>query len=316
MDSEFTYFIHALYSAASAVAIASFFADTLVAGTMPDEDGDMTLEDGDSDTGGLWNGGATDYGLFLGTVLVQGIVMPVFQQITSGGGGSDTYTYAVLCPEDTTVSWPATLDPDDVALASDGATFAFCFGPGTGIATPGGETAVEDLKPGDMVRTADGAVVPVRWVGVRTLFPRLFSLRHGMIRIRAHALGHDRPARDLLVTPDHAILLDGMMVTAGALAGAEGIGWEPRAKAPNTQKVYHVETDRHSLIYANGLPAETFMDTAGRRLFDNHADYVLRFGTERIVPEMRMPRIGSARLLPPATRARLGLPAAQMLRQG
>ena len=104
--NNFLYFIHALYNATNAVAIANFFASTLISGTMPDEDGDMAFEDGDSDTGGLWNGGSTDYGLFLGTVLVQGIVMPVFLQITSGGGGSDTYTYAVLSPEDTTVTWP------------------------------------------------------------------------------------------------------------------------------------------------------------------------------------------------------------------
>lgn len=61
------------------------------------------------------------------------------------------------------------------------------------------------------------------------------------------------------------------------------------------------------MILANGAPTETFLDAAGRAAFDNHAEYLNLYGTERIIPEMRAPRIASRRLLPDAIRARLGI---------
>ena len=71
--------------------------------------------------------------------------------------------------------------------------------------------------------------------------------------------------------------------------------------------VYRVKTENHEMILANGVPAETFIDYVGRAAFDNHAEYLDLYGCERLIPEMPAPRISTARLLPEAIRARLGI---------
>ena len=85
-----------------------------------------------------------------------------------------------------------------------------CFLAGTLIRTPDGEVAVESLKHGDLVLTQDGRTVPVDWLGVQTVSLRFADkMRVLPIRIRAGALAQNVPCRDLLVSPDHAILVDG-----------------------------------------------------------------------------------------------------------
>jgi hypothetical protein len=93
-----------------------------------------------------------------------------------------------------------------------------CFMPGTLISTPEGARSVETFKPGDLVITAQGRAVPVRWIGRQTV-SRMFGdpMRILPIRITAGALGCNLPARDLLLSPDHALLIDGLLVQAGAL---------------------------------------------------------------------------------------------------
>jgi uncharacterized repeat protein (TIGR03803 family) len=85
-----------------------------------------------------------------------------------------------------------------------------CFAPGTRIATPTGEIAIEHIAVGTLVRTASGAARRVIWTGRRHV--RLD--RHARpwdvnpIRIRAHAFAPGRPARDLRLSPDHAVFDD------------------------------------------------------------------------------------------------------------
>tara|TARA_A100001391_G_scaffold145193_1_gene102781 strand:+ start:513 stop:761 length:249 start_codon:yes stop_codon:yes gene_type:complete len=71
--------------------------------------------------------------------------------------------------------------------------------------------------------------------------------------------------------------------------------------------VYRVKTENHEMILANGVPAESFIDYVGRAAFDNHAEYLDLYGCEQLIPEMPAPRISTARLLPEAIRARLGI---------
>ena len=186
---------------------------------------------------------------------------------------------------------------------------AACFLAGTRIATPEGERPVEGLAIGDPVCTADGRDVPVRWIGRQVL--RATIGREGEhlrpVRIRAGALGHGLPRTDLMVTADHGMILDGLVINAGALVNGDTIDWVPLADLPASFTVYHVETEAHDVILANGAPAETFIDYVGRSAFDNHAEYLALYGCERIIPEMARPRISTARLLPEAIRARLGI---------
>jgi hypothetical protein len=183
--------------------------------------------------------------------------------------------------------------------------FVVCFLAGTRIATPAGETPVECLSVGDLVLTADGRTAPVRWVGVQTVVAVFADpLRSFPIRISAGALGDRLPVRDLLVSPDHALFLAGLLVQAGALVNGTTILRE--AAMPERFTYFHVELDDHALILAEGVPAETFLDTVTRRRFDNASDYVALYGDAGPrLTELRVPRIKSARQVPQALRERL-----------
>lgn len=193
-------------------------------------------------------------------------------------------------------------NPGDTAT-DDGANFVVCFLAGTMLATPGGLRAIETLGAGDLVLTADGAAQPVLWLARQTVSTRFADpVRVLPIRIAAGALGEALPARDLFVSPDHALLVAGVLVQAGALVNGTSIA---RIAAPGASFVYyHIELDDHALVLAEGMPAETFVDNVTRRRFDNYAEYEARFGPERpTIAELDLPRIKSPRQLPPAIRS-------------
>jgi hypothetical protein len=180
-----------------------------------------------------------------------------------------------------------------------------CFMPGTRILTPEGETAVEALKAGDLVTTADGEATPIRWMGRQTV-SRLFAdpLRVLPIRITQGALGENMPSRDLLVSPDHALLVDGVLIQAGALVNGASIVRE--TNVPERFTYYHVELADHSLILAENTPAETFIDNIDRMAFDNWDEHeALADSAEVQLVEMSYPRAKAYRQVPRATRDRL-----------
>ena len=181
--------------------------------------------------------------------------------------------------------------------------FTVCFAPGTAIATPEGTVAVEALSIGDPVLTADGRTVSVKWVGRQTRAPLFQRIR--MIRVAAGVLGDGLPLRDLVLTADHALLIDGLLINAGALVNGTTI--TELRDLPERVTVYNVETEAHDVILAEGTPAETFIDYAGRQAFDNYAEYVALYGADRPIAENPAPRISSARMLPAALCARLGI---------
>jgi hypothetical protein len=194
-------------------------------------------------------------------------------------------------------------------------TSTVCFMPGTMIRTPDGEVAVETLNRGDLVLTADNRAEPVVWIGRQTV-SRLFSdpARVWPIRIRAGALGENVPVRDLLISPDHAILVDGMLVQAGALVN--GLSITREGTVPATFTYYHVETGDHSLILAENVPAETFVDNADRLAFDNWDEHQAIYPEGKAIAEMPYPRAQSTRQLPQATRERLSRRGVELLGEG
>lgn len=198
----------------------------------------------------------------------------------------------------------------------------FCFAAGSLIATPDGERAVEALTTGDLITTADGRTVPVKWVGHQTHSAPAANLRLPTeiqpVRIRAGALGAGLPHSDLTVTADHGMVFslsssekvgenNGYVVNASALINGSTIDWVPMDELEDSFTVYHIETEAHDVILANGAPSETFIDAAGRAAFDNHQEYLTLYGAERIIPELQMPRISTRRLVPQTLRERLGI---------
>jgi hypothetical protein len=183
-------------------------------------------------------------------------------------------------------------------------TDAACFMAGTLIRTPDGEVAVETLKRGDLVLASDGQVKPVSWLGVQTISARFADkIRVWPIRIRAGALGENVPSRDLLLSPDHAVLVDGALFQAGALVNGTSIVRE--TDMPEVFGYYHVEVDDHSLILAENTPAETFVDNVDRLNFDNWAEHQALYPEGRPIAELPYPRAKSHRQVPVSMRMML-----------
>ena len=141
-----------------------------------------------------------------------------------------------------------------------------CFCPGTRIRTPRGDIPVERLSAGDTVVTLDGTISPIVWTGLRTIdcrrHPRpttVWPFRHP-----AGAFRPSTPSRDLYLSPDHAIFWRDVLVPVKLLANGATIQQMPRA----TVTYHHIELARHDLILAEGLSAETYLDTGNRTMFD------------------------------------------------
>lgn len=175
-----------------------------------------------------------------------------------------------------------------------------CFLKGTGIATPDGRVAVEDLRPGDRVLLADGRSTEVKWVGALDVDTRLtHPAKVNPICITAGALGGGLPERDLYVSAEHAIEIDGTLYNAGALVNGETI--YRKAQMPKEGfTYYHIETEAHELLLAEGVAAESYIDYASRDSFDNAPE-----GDGRVIAEMPLPRVSTKRLLPESLKTRI-----------
>ncbi len=146
-----------------------------------------------------------------------------------------------------------------------------CFATGTRIATARGEVAVEALAVGDLLRTRRGAR-PVRWIGHRQVDCRRHPTPTDVwpVCVRAGAFGRNRPARDLWLSPDHAVFVAGALIPVRYLVNGRSIAQEPR----DTVTYWHVELERHGVLLAEGLPCESYLDTGNRAAFANGGDAV------------------------------------------
>jgi hypothetical protein len=186
-----------------------------------------------------------------------------------------------------------------------------CFISGSKIATPEGESCIEDLEIGDRVLVAFGSIQSVKWVGRQTVSTRFGPAERLMpVRFAAGSLGEGVPHTDLTVTADHGMFVDGVICHAGALVNGVTITRVPLSELGESFTVYHVETETHEIILANGAPAETFIDNVSRRVFDNFAEFEALYGDVPEMEELPYPRAMSARQVPQRIKARLAGKAA------
>ncbi len=153
---------------------------------------------------------------------------------------------------------------------------ATCFCRGTLILTDAGEVPVEALRIGDLVITRSGNNRPIRWIGRRAYSDIFAAGKPGIlpVRIAAGALAEEVPRRDLLVSPQHAMLIDDLLVPAGLLVNGHTI---VQVENVHGLEYYHVELDSHDVILAEGAPSESFVDDDSRAMFDNIAEYYARY---------------------------------------
>ncbi|MEB3233527.1 MAG: Hint domain-containing protein [Leptolyngbyaceae bacterium] len=196
---------------------------------------------------------------------------------------------------------PTTFTPNPTSVTNTfGSPNPECFVTGTRILTPDGDVPVETLKIGDLVLTAAGQAVAVKWIGWQTIQPDqiIHPLRGYPILIKAGALGHQVPQRDLFVSPDHAILVEGLLINAGALINGHSIV-QTTPTEPFTY--YHIELEQHSLLVAEGTGAESYLpQKENRSWYDNGAEYAQLYPNDGIPTywPMAYPRVSSKRQLP------------------
>tara|TARA_R110002049_G_scaffold10127_1_gene50109 strand:- start:67662 stop:70604 length:2943 start_codon:yes stop_codon:yes gene_type:complete len=142
-----------------------------------------------------------------------------------------------------------------------------CFTPGTRIATPKGEVRVENLQVGDRVITRDNGIQTIRWIGARDMTgAELEGAAHlKPVLIRQGALGNDLPERDMMVSPNHRVLVANdktalyfeereVLVAAKHLTGLDGID----IVDVSSTTYIHVMFDRHEVILSDGTWTESF----------------------------------------------------------
>ncbi|MEE9428539.1 MAG: Hint domain-containing protein [Paracoccaceae bacterium] len=142
-----------------------------------------------------------------------------------------------------------------------------CFTVGTEIETVNGVRAVETLSAGDLVKTADRGLAPILMVHGRTMSPEQLQQnpKHRPICIPAGALGLGTPKRELVVSPQHRILIRSnialrmfaqqeILVPACQLVGHMGIF---RVNSDDVVHYFHILLDHHAVVFAQGAPSET-----------------------------------------------------------
>ncbi len=266
--------------------------DTLVGGSDVDDmsggEGDDVLIGNNGDD--LFNGGAG------ADTMTGGTGRDVFHNVSAGDvidgaeGGDGDYDRINLegaMPEGG--SFSIVLDPENRengeinfadARGEDAGKIEFsniekivpCFTPGTRIATARGEVAVEALSVGDKIITRDNGLQEIRWIG-RYAYSSgdLDAAAHlRPIRICKGALGNDLPERDMMVSPNHRILVSNdktalyfeeseVLVAAKHLTGLTGVH-----PVSDVQTTYiHLMLDAHEVVLSDGTWTESFQPGLG-----------------------------------------------------
>ena len=120
------------------------------------------------------------------------------------------------------------------------------------------------------------------WVGRRTIACQCHPRPHDVwpVRIAADAFGRGRPARDLWLSPDHAVFIDNVLIPIRYLINGATVVQE----AAERITYYHVELERHDILLAEGLPAESYLDTGNRGAFENGGVALHLRGWKSILP--------------------------------
>jgi hypothetical protein len=196
------------------------------------------------------------------TLLLEGVDATV----QAYGGGQLTLSDGLTLSVTHEGAGSYTAESFTATYSSGNTVITACFASGTRIEGAFGPVPVEALRVGDTVRTARGRLAPVKWIGFRrtALAKHPHPLDVMPVRVRAGAFGDNRPVRDLVLSPDHAVFLDGHLVPVRYLVNGVSIVQERREAVT----YWHVELDRHDLILAEGLACESYLDTGNRHAFE------------------------------------------------
>lgn len=181
-----------------------------------------------------------------------------------------TLSFTIQTPNDSTeLGFGARLSQGDEGVVIDNFQALGvppCFAPGTLMLTKRGQLAIEDLRIGDEVITADNGPQRLRWIGKRT---KTFVTRDDAqqpIEFKLGSLGPNLPHRKLIVSPLHRMVLSGPHVLSEfgeleVLALAKALTGHPmirRMKGKKRIDYFALLFDRHEIIFAEGAATESF----------------------------------------------------------
>ncbi|CAI3930201.1 Hint domain-containing protein [Commensalibacter papalotli (ex Botero et al. 2024)] len=157
-----------------------------------------------------------------------------------------------------------------------------CFLAGTAIASPNGLIAVETIKAGEIVETFDWKTnqtisSAVIWVGHKHMSVKKHlsdDLAGYPVRVLKNAISKNVPNKDLLITPEHCLFFDGNFIPARMLVNGRSIYYD---RSITSYDYYHIETEQHSVIRANGMLTESYLDTGNRNIFSGGQKVVSLF---------------------------------------
>ena len=234
------------------------------------------------DAGAQWNIGGDTAGL---SGVISGFafgdvidVTGLKETVKDYSGGTLTLT------GDATVelTLPGSFTAASFQTAPDGGTgtnvFLACFAAGTHIATPHGGVAVETLRENDRVSVVLGQpMARVIWIGHRHVdcAHHVSPMAVWPVRIRAGAFGQGRPHRDLWLSPDHAVFVDGVLIPVKYLINQTTIA---RVRVASI-RYFHIELAHHNVLLAEGLPVESYLDIGDR------ANFATAEGATRLFPD-------------------------------
>ena len=193
-----------------------------------------------------------------------------------GNGNTEIATYTVTLASGTTLATGTynALSTDNIPLSitySDGNTYiGVCFLADSMIRTPSGETPIQDIRTGDEILVWHEGTPVVReviWTGWRqaTTNPFLPDDQAGYpIRILANAISENVPYKDMLITAEHCLFMDGRFVPARMLVNGSSIFYD---RSLTSYEYFHLETREHSVIMADGMLTESYLDTGNRHTF-------------------------------------------------
>jgi len=152
-----------------------------------------------------------------------------------------------------------------------------CYAKGTLILTKFGFVPIERIKAGHKIVTngkiydskfiengARSKVEPVKWVSKFKVID--LNSKSRPICIKKNALGKNCPFRNLYISPDHSILINGVMFVAKELVNGRTIYQDNECE---DVEYYHLECEDHSVIIANGILSESYLEKNNRDVFDN-----------------------------------------------
>ncbi|RVT83924.1 type I secretion protein [Rhodobacteraceae bacterium CCMM004] len=191
-----------------------------------------------------------------------------------------------------------------------------CFTPGARIATPQGERLVEELREGDRVITRDNGIQEIAWIGRKDLGAADLTRQTELqpVLIKAGSLGRGLPERDMLVSPNHRVLVANdrtalyfeereVLVAAKHLVNGDGI---VQAQASGVSYI-HFMFDRHEVVLSDGSWTESFQpgdytlkgigEAQRREIYALFPDLAEREGIDSYVAARRTLKKHEARLL-------------------